>query len=162
MYRKLLRSDRLVMAEDAAKALDVTVYKLRIMERLGNVNVRRHPTNNYRLYSEEDIEALRNSSRCRYVRLLFATNEAKALIYGYAKKEGVRTQAIADRVGITRAWLFLLIGNPEKRKSVSPTIAHKIFELVSESLPIKFEDLFEFKELPRRLPFIRQTKKAKL
>jgi excisionase family DNA binding protein len=65
MVQKLAekRADKLLTIGEAAEALKVSQGTLRNWDRAGKLKARRHPMNRYRLYSANEIAALRHEIR---------------------------------------------------------------------------------------------------
>jgi DNA-binding transcriptional MerR regulator len=52
--------DKLITVREAASILGVNPYTLRRWDKKGKLNAKRHPINNYRLYSKLQIQQLRS------------------------------------------------------------------------------------------------------
>ena len=52
--------DKLITVQEAASILGVNPYTLRRWDKKGKLNAKRHPINNYRLYSKLQIQQLRS------------------------------------------------------------------------------------------------------
>jgi excisionase family DNA binding protein len=59
MYNVLSMRDKLITVQEAAKLLGVNPETLRRWDRKGKVTAKRHPINNYRLYSKVQVLSLR-------------------------------------------------------------------------------------------------------
>lgn len=55
---------------------------------------------------------------------------------------GVTAKSIAEEVGITPNWLYILMGKSGRNRSVNYYTATKIFEAISHCLNVSFDDLF--------------------
>jgi excisionase family DNA binding protein len=60
MYNVFDMKDKLITVREAASLLGVNPETLRRWDRKGKVNAKRHPINNYRLYSKLQIQRLRS------------------------------------------------------------------------------------------------------
>lgn len=63
MVRKPRKQDEFLTIGEAAHELAVTTTTLRNWDRTGKLKPKRHPINGYRLYSKNDIEALKHAIR---------------------------------------------------------------------------------------------------
>ena len=57
--KKKTRIQGYITVKEAARLLKISPMTLRRWDRLGKLEVRRHPMNNYRIYTREDIDYIR-------------------------------------------------------------------------------------------------------